>query len=421
MIQFPFNTSNFVLKGPEKDYEMRPKNLKPKISVLFAFNSNGDYIEPYFVYPHTFKIDKQHSQLNEQEGEGEEEEEEDKISFECSSQNGYVTAEVFRDYINNCFTPSLINKQRNVRSTKRTNNDIVLLYCGKLAIIDCANLKLCSNKTERKPFQIHLFALNDPSVMPFNSLFEKTMRKRQIDIFSESWRKLSLPNMNKCTNTKDFSMYFNEALNNCIDDIATEYNPLNKSENGSNYYFKTKMIDCFNKCKLWPLKYDDYEVFLQNNLKKLNPNVKMEPDAQLKSTLKKQCRIESDSDSTSTSTSTFNPTDPIDKQRTKKKQKMETIGGDKDDVIIKNVVDNIIDKIGVIEENTKLIQNLDNELFESIDKVRAFRTNYNRKSTTTLTSPHNHRQIVLQNIIKEVSLNKILKREESKTNYHPQK
>ena len=55
VIHFPYGTATGMLKAPEKDYQSRPRNLKPRISVIFAFSASGDYLSPFVVYPDTFK------------------------------------------------------------------------------------------------------------------------------------------------------------------------------------------------------------------------------------------------------------------------------------------------------------------------------------------------------------------------------
>ena len=97
IIQFPYQPYNSLLKAPEKDYKHRPKNLKPKVSVIFAFNAAGDYLQPFFVYPLNF--------INE----------EDKDSKnECFSQNGFVTCRVFETWLTKSFLPYLRNKDANL-------------------------------------------------------------------------------------------------------------------------------------------------------------------------------------------------------------------------------------------------------------------------------------------------------------------
>jgi hypothetical protein len=54
IIHFPYTPATSLLRPPEKDYERRPRNLKPRISVIFAFNASGDYTQPFFVYPLNF-------------------------------------------------------------------------------------------------------------------------------------------------------------------------------------------------------------------------------------------------------------------------------------------------------------------------------------------------------------------------------
>ena len=208
VIQFPFNINNSILKGPEKDYQKRPRFLKSRISVIFAFNASGDYLSPFVVYPQNFKkeLDRE-MKTNGAESESREN--------ECYSPNGYVTCRVFETWLISSFIPYLTQKKDNIKN-------YLLLFCGKLSVVDTKNLKLCTNASDS--FTIDLFAFNVEQQMPFNFLFQKNLRKRQTDLFLDSWRKCTaksnLPHQFKCKTRAQFLNLFLNAFQNCIDEIG---------------------------------------------------------------------------------------------------------------------------------------------------------------------------------------------------------
>jgi hypothetical protein len=82
IISFPYMTNNCTIRAPERD-TTRPRNVKPRVSVIFAFNANGDYTQPFFCYPFNFaSATSPHvdTELNENE---------------CYSNNGYVNSKIF--------------------------------------------------------------------------------------------------------------------------------------------------------------------------------------------------------------------------------------------------------------------------------------------------------------------------------------
>lgn len=121
ILQFPYVAANCLLKQPERsDIEQRPRNLKPRVSVLFAFSASGDYLQPYFVYPQTFEDEQQELNAN-----------------ECYSPNGYVSFRIFENWLFKLFLPYLQQQQeKNSPRVTFTATDFVLLFCAKLAIID---------------------------------------------------------------------------------------------------------------------------------------------------------------------------------------------------------------------------------------------------------------------------------------------
>lgn len=120
IITFPYSVPQTLLRQPERDLEQRPRNLKPRVSVLFAFSASGDYLQPYFVYPSQTFV---------------EESDESPTSGECCvSPNGYVTFRIFETWFFDMFLPYVSQQQNN--NNNNSLDDIVLLYCAKLAVID---------------------------------------------------------------------------------------------------------------------------------------------------------------------------------------------------------------------------------------------------------------------------------------------
>lgn len=121
VITFPYSVPQTLLRQPERGFEQRPRNLKPRVSVLFAFSASGDYLQPYFIYPQTFVDDD--STMG---------------TSECSivSPNGYVTFRIFENWLFDMFLPYLSSQQSKTTSNKDDVNDMVLLFCAKLAVID---------------------------------------------------------------------------------------------------------------------------------------------------------------------------------------------------------------------------------------------------------------------------------------------
>ena len=138
-IQFPYLKG--VVHTPENDYVRRPRNYKTKISVIFAFNAAGDYMEPYFVYPTSFQENEATS-----------------TDKECFSHNGYVTSRTFEQWLNAFILTQLSKKKRTdtqedveQKQQQQQQESIALLYCAKLAVFDSQNLNFCKQNNV-KPF-----------------------------------------------------------------------------------------------------------------------------------------------------------------------------------------------------------------------------------------------------------------------------
>ena len=248
IIQFPcvLNNGN-LLRAPERDLNDRPRNLKPRISVLFAFNAAGDYIQPFIVYPLNFQGIKLTNG---------EDDEDDIAANECYAQNGYITCKIFNQWLSTVFLPYI---QRG-EGVSGGEENYLLLYCGKLAVVDHANMKILNEN------RVNLFGLTHDSIQPFNCLFQKSLRKRQTDLFLDSWRKITakqnLSYQFKCKSKLEFRNLFMDTFQNCIEEIGD---------------FKLKLQNTFEICQLWPINEDDefFKTFLINGELALNRKQKL--------------------------------------------------------------------------------------------------------------------------------------------------
>ncbi len=155
IIQFPYVTHNNVLKQPESDYAHRPKNLKPRVSVLFAFNAAGDYLQPFIVYPPNFDEEQTTTEV---------------AQNEYISPNGFVTCRVFEHWLFKCFLPYI--REQNQERTDAAKN-FLLLFCGKLALIDKQLLSLVSAENSNSAnLKLNFFTLNSESLQPFGFLLK---------------------------------------------------------------------------------------------------------------------------------------------------------------------------------------------------------------------------------------------------------
>ena len=246
IFEFPYSVNN-QLGAPKRDYQRRPRNNKSKLSVIFAFNAAGDYLQPYFVYPTSFTTSEEIHSISESE---------------CFSHNGYVNCRVFETWLQSSFIPYL-NK------SPKGRQNILLLFCAKLAVIDDRNLKICNQNENR----IDFFCLSHENQMPFNLIFQKNLRKRQIDLFADSWRKvISKQNLSyqfKCKSKQEFFNLFMDAFQNCIEEIGNNNNneQLNTSSSSGVIEFRNKMSSAFETCLLWPVNDEDYKEFIDNGTK----------------------------------------------------------------------------------------------------------------------------------------------------------
>ena len=236
ILQFPYKKN--LVKEPERPYIVRQgstNNVKPHISVMFAYNAAGDNLEPYFVYPSSFQDTSSLSTNKNQ----------------CFASNGYVTSRVLESWLSDLFLP-------HVRSKNCQKQTHLILYSGKLAILDSRMLNMCKTSDNFVKF----FCLTQEKLMPSNVLFQKVLRNRQVDLFKDSWRKtlinFDMPLHFKCSSTQVFFNLFLDAFQNCIEEIDTESfsDKMNttSSQTTSAARFEKKIIDSFETCELWPIR-----------------------------------------------------------------------------------------------------------------------------------------------------------------------
>jgi hypothetical protein len=173
IIQFPYVINNNVLKQPESDYSLRPKSVKPRVSVLFAFNAAGDYLQPFIVYPPNFDANVEEASSS------------STISDvtplahnEYISPNGFVTCRVFEHWLFKCFLP-YVNEQRQSQQARGSQQSssrdsyLLLLFCAKLALVDKQVLsKVHDVNAKHTELKLNFFTLNTESLQPFGFLLK---------------------------------------------------------------------------------------------------------------------------------------------------------------------------------------------------------------------------------------------------------
>ena len=183
VFQLPYNIRETLQKF---------SNPVKRISVLLAVNASGDHITPFMVYPRAFDSDDTVDFQNETD---------DNHNF---SIDGSITCRIFQIWINKLFLPHLRKKKSNI-------DRILLLFCGKLSVIDTRSFEFFSRLNEPR---INLFAFTSKKQMPFKTLYQETER-------------------------------------NCL---SFRSNLLFK--NSFEYRNKNEIIKSFDSCRLWPINIE---------------------------------------------------------------------------------------------------------------------------------------------------------------------
>lgn len=66
MFEFPLTKKSTILQLPEWN-DLRPMNSTPKVTVIYAFSTDGQSTEPYFIFPKSFNLqsnDDEHEAYN---------------------------------------------------------------------------------------------------------------------------------------------------------------------------------------------------------------------------------------------------------------------------------------------------------------------------------------------------------------------
>lgn len=141
-----------VLQLPEWN-ELRPMNLTPKVTVIYAFSNTGQSIEPYFIFPNSLR---DHTDPHEND------------SF---NELGHLTPEIFLSWIKNSFH-------------EKIQSSIILIFDSRLPVL--SPVVLSSLKT----FQIYPYGYPQTRTLPFRYFFERRVRNnRSTNLMSELWKK----------------------------------------------------------------------------------------------------------------------------------------------------------------------------------------------------------------------------------------
>ena len=151
--EFSLTKKSTILQLPEWN-ELRPMNLTPKVSVIYAFSNDGQSTDPFFIFPNSLRDETIIDERN------------------AYNELGHLTPQIFQIWIEKCFLSQSPN------STK------VLIFCSRLPIL--------SSKTLAFLEQNHTFPFGYPftRTLPFRYLFERRVRNnRSTNLISELWKK----------------------------------------------------------------------------------------------------------------------------------------------------------------------------------------------------------------------------------------
>ncbi|CAF2592883.1 unnamed protein product [Rotaria sp. Silwood2] len=150
--EFPLTKKSTVLQLPEWN-ELRPMNLTPKVTVIYAFSNSGQSIEPYFIFPTSLS--------------------DNTLENEKDSYNelGHLTPQVFLSWIEN-------------NLNQKNHSPIVLVFCSRLPVLSSMVL------SSLEKYHIYPFGYPYTRTLPFRYLFERRVRNnRSTNLMSELWKK----------------------------------------------------------------------------------------------------------------------------------------------------------------------------------------------------------------------------------------
>ncbi|CAF3708171.1 unnamed protein product [Adineta steineri] len=212
--EFPLTKKSTVLQLPEWN-ELRPMNLTPKVTVLYAFSNTGQSTEPYFIFPTSLQ--------------------DNTISDEKDSYNelGHLTPQIFQKWIENNFNQNINFNQ----------SSIVLIFCSRLPLLSPDILSLLKNS--------HIYPYGYPytRTLPFRYLFERRVRNnRSTNLMSELWKKKLLEEQRthvlkglNCT-VKKIKYYFEQIWLQIINE--------NRDDDDENKTFEDKCQEAFQQANI---------------------------------------------------------------------------------------------------------------------------------------------------------------------------
>ncbi|UJR27984.1 hypothetical protein I4U23_009242 [Adineta vaga] len=158
--EFPLTKKSTILQLPEWN-ELRPMNLTPKVTVIYAFSNDGQSTEPFFIFPNSLHDDTINDKQN------------------AYNELGHLTPQIFQLWIEQSF----VNRRTNLIS----NSDycpIVLILCSRLPVLSSIVLSFLEQN------QIYPFGYPFTRTLPFRYLFERRVRNnRSTNLMSELWKK----------------------------------------------------------------------------------------------------------------------------------------------------------------------------------------------------------------------------------------
>ncbi|CAF1335028.1 unnamed protein product [Rotaria sordida] len=230
--EFPLTKNSTILQLPEWN-ELRPMNLTPKVTVIYAFSNDGQSTEPYFIFPNTLR--------------------DNTINNEQNSYNdlGHLTPQIFLSWIEKY----LIQKD---------HLPIVLIFCSRLPILSPIVL------SSLEQYKIYPFGYPFTRTLPFRYLFERRVRNnRSTNLMSELWKKKLLDEQRthvlkglNCT-VKNIKYYFEQIWPLLI----TE----KRDDDDENKTFKDKCQQAFQQANI-QLIINKKENFYEKKLQIISPN-----------------------------------------------------------------------------------------------------------------------------------------------------
>lgn len=195
------------------------------------------------------------------------------------SSNGSLTFRVFEKWLFEFFEPYLAKTY-----PQEVGRDFALLTNAKLPLIDRETWRRIRghNAEQNNRVSLHFFGIGREDMLPFNGLFKKTVRNRRVDVMLDSWRKT----VHKTTGTSsklrfesmaNFMHLFEDAFQNCIEEcvmeteeaLLTDNDDVHNTSSACVQRLRDKICESFDTLKLWPIKFDDYQEYVNQSNKNL--------------------------------------------------------------------------------------------------------------------------------------------------------